>query len=118
MAGNVAGAGMHEVAIALIAGASLLIKTASTEPIFFTEFARTLAEIDPEVGSRITVLNWSRERGDLTAMITEKCDRVVAYGDDATISSLAHGGKLIGFGSRVSGAVDTPRTLAPSQFTL
>ena len=115
MAGNVAGAGMHEVAIALIAGASLLIKTASAEPIFFTEFARTLAKIDPEVGSRITVLNWSRERSDLTAIITAKCDRIVAYGDDATLSSLAHGVKLIGFGSRVSGAVIAASTIAPSQ---
>src|SRR5271156_5628368 len=45
-AGNVAGAGIHEIAIALIAGARVLIKTASAEPLFFAEFAYTLAEID------------------------------------------------------------------------
>ena len=115
MAGNVAGAGLHEVAISLIAGVSSLIKTASTEPIFFAEFARTLAEIDPEVGSRISVLNWSRERADLTDIFTANCDRIVAYGDDATISSLARATKLFGFGSRVSAAVIIARALAPSE---
>ena len=115
MAGNVAGAGMHEVAIALIAGASLLIKTASTEPILFAEFARTFTEIDPQVGSRTSVLNWSRHRTDLTGIVTANCDRIIAYGDDATISALARTGNLIGFGSRVSGAVIGAGALTPSQ---
>ena len=102
MAGNVAGAGLHEIAIGLVAGAGLLVKTASTEPVFFDHFARTLAELDREVASRIAVFNWSRAREDLTAAMAANCDRVVAYGDDATIASLRN---VIGFGSRVSGAV-------------
>src|SRR5271170_6492941 len=52
-AGNVAGAGIHEIAIALIAGAHVIVKTASAEPIFFAQFARTLAEIDPDAAARI-----------------------------------------------------------------
>ena len=104
VAGNVAGAGIHEIAIALIAGARVLIKTASAEPIFFAEFARTLAEIDRDCGARIEVRHWSRERTDLTAALLEECDLVVAYGDDATIESL-HRRNVIGFGSRVSGAL-------------
>ena len=36
-------AGIHDIAIALMAGARVMIKTASAEPIF-AEFARTLAE--------------------------------------------------------------------------
>ncbi|MDO8435001.1 MAG: acyl-CoA reductase [Candidatus Binatus sp.] len=104
MAGNVAGAGLHEVAIALVAGATLLVKTASNEPIFFAEFVRTLADIDPEVASRIAVFSWPRDRIDLTAAHVANCDLIVAYGDDATIASIA-ARNLIGFGSRVSGAV-------------
>jgi len=103
-AGNVAGAGIHEVAIALLAGARVLIKTASAEPIFFAEFARTIAEIDSDAGARIEVLHWSRERTDLTAALIENCDLVAAYGDDATIGSLSRP-NVIGFGSRVSVAV-------------
>ena len=113
-AGNVAGAGIHEIAIALIGGARVLIKTASAEPIFFAEFARTLAEIDREVGARIEVFNWSRARTDLTAALIAKCERVVAYGDDATIESL-QSPKVIGFASRVSGALIERGAIAPSR---
>ena len=115
MAGNVAGAGMHEIAIGLIAGAGLIVKTASTEPVFFDEFARTLSELDREVASRIVVFNWSRARVDLTASIAAHCDRVVAYGDDATIESLHNIPAVIGFGSRVSCAVVAPGALVPAR---
>jgi acyl-CoA reductase-like NAD-dependent aldehyde dehydrogenase len=104
-AGNVAGAGMHEIAIALIAGARVLIKTASAEPILFAEFARTLAEVDREAGERIEVLNWGRARVDLTEELIAKCECVVAYGDDATIESLRKRSNVIGFGSRVSASL-------------
>ena len=113
-AGNVAGAGIHEIAIALIAGARVVIKTASAEPIFFAEFARTLGEIDCDAGARIEVRNWSRDRTDLTAAFVENCDLVVAYGDDATIESLRRP-NLIGFGSRVSGALIAPDGIEPSR---
>jgi Acyl-CoA reductase (LuxC) len=103
-AGNVAGAGIHEVVIALLAGARVVIKTASAEPIFFAEFARTIAEVDRDAGAQIEVLRWGRERTDLTAKLIDNCDLVAAYGDDATIESLRRS-NAIGFGSRVSGAV-------------
>jgi hypothetical protein len=114
VAGNVAGAGIHEIAIALIAGARVVIKTATAEPIFFAEFARTLAEIDRDCGARIEVRHWSRERSDLTAALLESCELVVAYGDDATIESL-HRRNVIGFGSRVSGALIAPDGTDPSR---
>jgi len=107
-AGNVAGAGIHEVVIALVAGARVLIKTASAEPIFFVEFARTLAEIDRDAGARIEVFNWSRARADLTEALIANCERVVAYGDDVTIESLCNRRNVTGFGRRVSAAVLAP----------
>jgi hypothetical protein len=82
------------------------IKTASAEPIFFAEFARTLAEIDREAGARVEVVHWSRARIDLTAALIAECDLVVAYGDDSTIASI-HRPNVIGFGSRVSAALVT-----------
>jgi hypothetical protein len=114
-AGNVTGAGMHEVAIALMAGAHVAIKTASAEPVFFAEFARSVAEIDPDAGARIQVLQWDRSRTDLTAALIENCEIVVAYGDDATTASLRRS-NVIGYGSRVSAAVVAPGAMAPLQF--
>lgn len=112
-AGNVAGAGIHEVAIALIAGGGIVIKTASAEPIFFAEFARTIAEIDRDGAARIEVLHWGRERAGLTEALIANCDLVVAYGDDATIESLRRP-NVIGFGSRVSAAVIAPDAIGAS----
>jgi hypothetical protein len=112
-AGNVTGAGMHEIAIALVAGAGVVVKTASAEPIFFAEFARTLAEIDRDARARIEVFHWSRARADLTAALIANCERVVAYGDDLTIESLHNRPNVIGFGSRVSAAVVAPGAINP-----
>ena len=113
-AGNVAGAGIHEIAIALICGARVTIKTASAGPVFFAEFARTLDEIDGDVGARIEVVHWNRTRTDLTDELLANCERVVAYGDDATIESL-HRPNVIGFGSRVSAALIAGDAIIPSR---
>lgn len=107
MAGNVAGAGLHEVAISLIAGAGLIIKTASAEPILFRSFVQTLAEHDPALAARIAIFTWPREDAQLTAVLRESCDAMVVYGDDATIASLTGNRPLFAFGSRLSGAVAT-----------
>jgi hypothetical protein len=113
-AGNVAGAGIHEIAIALIAGAGVVIKTASAEPIFFAEFARTISEVDNDAGSRVEALRWGRERADLTAALIASCDLVVAYGIDATIETLRRP-NVVGFGSRVSAAVVAPEAIGDSE---
>ncbi|MGZ6241498.1 MAG: acyl-CoA reductase, partial [Candidatus Binataceae bacterium] len=66
MPGNVPGAGIHEVCAALLAGAGLLIKSASSEPLFFDAFIRTLAEADAAVAARAAVVHFGR--GDAAAM--------------------------------------------------
>lgn len=103
LAGNVAGAGLHEVLIALACGAGVLIKSAAAEPVFFSNFVSTLQ--DPQVAARVAVFGWSRARRDLTLALRNYSDILVVYGDDSTIAALAEPGKaLIGFGSRISGA--------------
>jgi acyl-CoA reductase-like NAD-dependent aldehyde dehydrogenase len=121
--GNVPGAGLHEVAIALTAGAGVVVKAASAEPVFFKRFARTFAAIDPDMAGRVEVMSWGREREDLHDVLASSCDMVVGFGDDGTIAELAarHGSgrrsspdqrengrlPLIGFGSRTSGVLVT-----------
>jgi Acyl-CoA reductase (LuxC) len=105
MAGNVAGAGLHEVAIAMIAGAGMIIKTASAEPVLFRAIARTLTEHDPGLAARISVFTWPREQVELTVALRHATDAMVAYGDDSTIASLAGERPLFPFGGRLSGAI-------------
>jgi Acyl-CoA reductase (LuxC) len=115
MPGNVPGAGIHEVCAALLAGAGLLIKTASSERFFFANFMRTLAEVDATVAERVAVVNFGR--GDDAAMreLWAASDGgIVAYGDDASIAALSAAATacrarpLVGFGSRLSGALVVP----------
>jgi hypothetical protein len=114
MPGNVPGAGIHEIAVALLAGCAIIVKTAAAEPFFFSRFAQTLREADAAAGDRLTVLNWSRARSDLTASLRRNCDWIAAFGSDDTIGALdfsvatAPGGAgrlAAAFGSRVSGAL-------------
>ena len=130
--GNLPGAGIHEIAIGLIAGRALMVKTATAEPIFFVRFVQTLREVDAEVAARIEVMNWSRERVELTASLRANCAWIAAFGDDETIARLGAsaqyasveasaspeetgagnlgvgsdvGNLAVGFGSRVSGVL-------------
>ncbi len=113
MPGNVPGAGIHEVCAALLAGAGLIIKSASSEPLFFANFIRTLAEVDATVAARVAVVNFARADDAAMRELWAACNGgVVAYGDDASIAALsaAAGGArpLAGFGSRLSGALVVP----------
>jgi len=105
MPGNVPGAGIHELTLALLAGAGVVVKAASAEPVFFNEFARAISEIDRSVGERLTVFAWDRGRSDLTATMRESVECLIAFGDHSTIDALARDGRIIGFGSRLSAAV-------------
>jgi len=114
MPGNVPGAGIHEVCAALLAGAGLIIKSASIEPLFFANFTRTLAEVDAAVAARVAVVNFGRSDDAAMRELWAACDGgVVAYGDDASIAALSAAAArrarpLAGFGSRLSGALVLP----------
>lgn len=106
MAGNACGAGLHEVAIALICGAGVIIKTATQEPHFFAQLARSIGKSDARLGSMIQVFNWGRTDRALTAALASGASRLVTYGEDATLSAIG-GERNVGFGSRLSGAIVT-----------
>ena len=88
MPANVPGAGMHELVATLISGAAAIVKTSNREPVFFHAFAQTLRKIDPAIGSLLEVITFGREREDLTRLMNEECDFIVALGDDASLAHL------------------------------
>ncbi len=112
MPGNVPGAGMHEVAAAMLSGCGLMLKSATAEPIFFAALARTLRAADPAVGARLATLNWSRADTAASAALRRECDWIAAFGDEPTIAALESAAgmepaprALVGFGARHSGAI-------------
>ena len=88
MAGNIPGAGLHELVTALLAGCAVMIKTSTAEPIFFAHLARVIADLDPQLGARLAVFNWPRERADLTAAMRDACDLLAVFGGDSTVAQL------------------------------
>jgi len=105
MPANVPGAGLHELIAALLSGAVAMVKTSNREPVFFHAFAQTLLKIDPAIGSRLELATFGREREDLTRVVSDECDFIVALGDDTSLAHLAGRARLFGFGSRTSGAL-------------
>ncbi len=105
MPGNVPGAGLHEICTTLMAGAALIVKTASAEPFLLARLMETIAEIDAQVAARVAVLSWNRKRTDLTDILKAECDLLIAFGEDSTLARLSDGvsPRLLTFGSRVSG---------------
>jgi acyl-CoA reductase-like NAD-dependent aldehyde dehydrogenase len=105
MPANVPGAGLHELVAALISGAAAMVKVSPREPHFFPAFARTVRECDLELGAALEVVEFGRERNDLTTTLTRGCDFIVALGEDASIEAISRGARVFGFGSRASGAL-------------
>jgi acyl-CoA reductase-like NAD-dependent aldehyde dehydrogenase len=118
MPGNVPGAGLHELVAALVAGCAAIVKSATSEPIFFAEFAKTLEEVDATSGTcfheRVAVFDWGRNDVEPTNALRESCDWLVAFGTDSTITRLSedHGQRIVGFGTRVSGVIITRDSIA------
>src|SRR6202035_1159854 len=112
MPGNVPGAGIHEICAALLAGAGLLIKSASGESLFFANFMLTLADIDVGVAARMAVLNFGRADDAAMRELWVGCEGgVAAYAAAASLAAIAAAAgtpgalPLAGFGSRLSGAL-------------
>jgi Acyl-CoA reductase (LuxC)/Acyl-protein synthetase, LuxE len=122
MPGNVPGGGIHELVTVLAAGCAAIVKTSCTEPVFFSELAGSLRDLDSrfgsDLGARLEIFNWSRERADLTDCLLKYCDHVIAFGDDLTIAQLerlTRQKRLIGFGTRVTVAAVMREALRGAQ---
>jgi hypothetical protein len=119
MPGNIPGAGLHELVAGFVAGAPIIVKSASAEQVFFAQFARTLQDLDADAGARIAVFNWGRDREDLTSALRTSCDLLAVFGDDETVAQLAGAAPVrpcaasretgrenfAGFGHRLSAAI-------------
>lgn len=107
MAGNIPGAGLHELVAALVTGWSALVKVASQEPLFFSAFGEALTQTGD--GFRgLAMFNWRREETEMTAVMRRDCDRIVIFGDNETVGNIKQE-RDAGFGDRVSICVIDPQ---------
>jgi hypothetical protein len=102
---------LKAIAAPLVLGTPVLVKPASRDPVTAELVARSLAELDPELGACVALAPISRSDAGAQAALLE-ADCVVVYGDDATVSSLAArtepSRRFVGHGHRLSLAAFGP----------
>jgi len=104
LAGNLPALVAPGLIFALLAKSAVLIKSSSDEPVFPPLFARSIAEVDPELGRCLAVLWWKGGNEALEGIAYSRADLVVAYGTDRTLDSIRARvrGRFIGYGHRLS----------------
>jgi hypothetical protein len=106
-AGNIPGIALLKTALALVAGAACVVKTAAGEPLLTVLFADALAEVDPSLASALAVSWWEGGSGSAEEVLLHGVDSLIAYGADASIAALAarRRGRFVGFGHKLSVAL-------------
>lgn len=108
LAGNVFVAGIRALALPLLAGAHVLVKTASSEHALADAWKRALDEADPLVGRRLELLHFARDDQAASQAFCAALDALSVYGDDETVArlqaQLRAGATLIAHGHGLSAA--------------
>jgi hypothetical protein len=104
LAGNLPGAGLDSVLFSLVVKSATLVKVSSTEPLLPRLFARSIQEIDPDLGSCLVVVTWPGGKADVEDVALTRADVVIASGSDESLASIGQrvSGKFIGYGHKVS----------------
>jgi hypothetical protein len=77
-----------EIMRAFLVKAACLGRVSAGEPIFLSRYARTLAEVDPELASCVAVVYWERGDAEAEAAFLDSIDYLVAYGGEGQTDRL------------------------------
>ena len=117
LAGNVPGAGLDSVIFSLLVKSATLVKTSSAEPVLPVLFARSIRDIDPDLGACLSVVSWSGGNTELEDLAYGRADMVVASGSDASLAEIRKRtrGQFIGYGHKVSFGLVTKESLTDAK---
>jgi len=112
--GNLAGLAAIPVALSLSLKSAALVKAASGDRIFPLLWARSIGEVDPELGACVAACYWPGGDRSCEEVAFAAADLVVASGEDASIEDIRARcrGRFIGHGHRFSFAVLTREVLS------
>ncbi len=104
LAGNMPGAGLDSVLFSLLVKSAALVKTSSAEPVLPVLFARSIRDIDPDLGACLNIVSWPGGNPALEDLAYVRADIVVASGSDASLAAIRKRtrGRFIGYGHKVS----------------
>ena len=119
LAGNIPGAGLDSVIFSLLVKSATLVKTSSTEPVLPALFARSIRDIDPNLGACLSVVSWPGGNTALEDLAYGRTDIVVASGSDASLAAIRERarGQFIGYGHKVSFGLVTKESLTEAEET-
>jgi hypothetical protein len=117
LAGNLPGAGLDGVIFALLVKSATLVKASSSAPFLPSRFARSVIDIDPELGSCLAVVTWPGGNEELETLAFSQADVVLASGADESLRAIRSRvcGKFIGYGHKVSFSVIGKEVLSGAQ---
>jgi hypothetical protein len=106
-AGNIPGVALPQAVLALAAGSSCIVKTASGEPLLMALFAEALGAVSPDVAASLAVVWWRGGSVARDRALAVGVDSLVVYGsDDAVAAWSAYGPRrMLPHGHRASVAV-------------
>lgn len=117
LAGNLLGTGLDGVIFALLVKSATLVKTSSSAQLLPTLFARSLTQVDPNLGACLAVVTWPGGSVTLEDIAFSRADMVIASGSDESLAAIHKrtSGKFIGYGHKVSFTVIAKETLTQAQ---
>ena len=91
-----------------------LVKASSSASLLPLRFARSLAEVDPELATSLSVVTWPGGQTALEEMAFSRADVVIASGSEQTLAAIRPRvrGQFIGYGHKVSFSLIAKEVLA------
>lgn len=110
LASNVPALGVSAIALACLAGASVVVKSGRDDTLSAPAFHRALAAVDPRLAATVQTTYWTGGDRTIEDRVFAGADLVVASGSDATMAALAPrlGTRLLAHGARASCIVIGP----------
>jgi hypothetical protein len=105
LAGNVFVAALRGIALPLLVGARVIVKTASHEGAFARALQAALQQADASIGARLAIVSFSRDDTRATEALCSGVDALSVYGSDETVEQLRiHHARIIPHGHGLSAA--------------
>lgn len=105
--GDVPGTSLPTVVQLLLLGSAVVVRLSTDEPVLATLYARSLAQIAPELAARLIVTGWEPD-DESEARWLQGCDQVVVYGGPEAVAHFRGiappEARILVYGHRVSHA--------------
>ena len=87
LAGNIPAVPVESIVRALLVKSACLVKPSSRDPLFPALFARSLAEIDPQLADAVAVLWWRGGDEAMEEAAFAQANAVIAYGGEEAVAA-------------------------------